>query len=170
MLNGNLSLGNAVGGDLYVGGNWTRAASGSAFGTNSREVRFNGLSDQSISNTGGETFAYLTVDNSAGKVLTLNDNVTVANNLTINGGSALSLSNEKSLNVTGDFTINSTSNGTGTFVDNGTTVVSGATKVNQYLSSYRSWYMSSPVSGAVTPSDNNSAAPALLKWYDRNQR
>ena len=169
VLNGNLSLGNAVGGDLYVGGNWTRAASGSAFGTNSREVRFNGLSDQSISNTGGETFAYLTVDNSAGKVLTLNDNVTVANNLTINGGSALSLSNEKSLNVTGDFTINSTSNGTGTFVDNGTTVVSGATKVNQYLSSYRSWYMSSPVSGAVTPSDNNSAAPALLKWYDETK-
>jgi len=100
-LNGNLSLGNAVGGDLYVGGNWSRAASGSAFSPNSREVRFNGTGSQGISNTGGETFDYLTINKASG-TLTANTGITVNNDLGLtgafaDGGSIISVSG----NITG---------------------------------------------------------------------
>lgn len=148
-LAGNLSLGNAVGGDLYVGGNWTRTAG--SFSPNSREVRFNGTSGQSINNASDETFAWLTIANTAGNTVTMNDNVTVSNNLEIGATSALTLVSEKSLSVNGNFTIKSTSAGTGTFISNGTTTISGTTTTEQYLAHTRNWYVSSPLSAAVVP-------------------
>jgi hypothetical protein len=81
--NGPISLGDAIGGDLYVGGSWTRASTGAAFVTHSRAVFFNGSNSQTITNTGGETFDYLTISNTSG-------GVSLASNLTVN--SALNLS------------------------------------------------------------------------------
>lgn len=75
VINGNLSLSDAAGGDIKVGGNWSRAASGSAFTPKSRAVYFNAASgNQTISRTGGEIFDYLVVEKTSGN-LVLNDNV-----------------------------------------------------------------------------------------------
>jgi len=73
-------------------------------------------------------------------------------NITIERGGKVTLNDGYSLTVN-DFNINSDASGTGTFVDMNTTnahglTVNGATNVQQYLSSSRNWYMSSPVSGA----------------------
>ncbi|HNP55292.1 MAG TPA: hypothetical protein PKK69_11750, partial [Ferruginibacter sp.] len=65
------ALSTVANGNLYIKGNWTRAAGGT-FTHNNRLVRFNGTSgNQTITVTGGgtETFAYLAIDKSAGQIL-----------------------------------------------------------------------------------------------------
>lgn len=96
-----LALSNTSGGDLRIGGSWNRA-SGGTFAPNGRQVSFNGSSSQTITASGGETFAYLDIDNSAGVALAsdvtvtnalslTNGNVTLgSNNLTISSGNAIS--------------------------------------------------------------------------------
>ena len=78
------------------------------------------------------------------------------NNLTIAGGGKVTLNDTKSLTLTGNFAINShPTNGTGTFVDYNATgglTVSGTKTVDQYLGTTRNWYLSTPLSAAVTPS------------------
>lgn len=76
--------------------------------------------------------------------LTLDQDATV-NTLAVNSGATLTNSS-KNLTVS-TFNINSDANGTGSFVDNGSTTVTGTANVNQYLT-YRTWYMSSPVANA----------------------
>jgi len=90
--------------------------------------------------------------------LTIDQDATV-NNLTINSGAKLTLNTGRTLTAT-TFNINSDASGTGTFIDNGTTTISGTATVNQNLSSYRTWYLSSPVSSA-TPSGMDR-----IKYYD----
>ena len=81
-LAGSLSLGDAIGGDLNVGGNWIN--NGGAFYPNSRAVTFNGAAAQSIGGSAATTFAYLTINNGAG--VTLNQAATVNNQLTLTSG------------------------------------------------------------------------------------
>jgi hypothetical protein len=83
VLNGNLSLGDAAGGNLNLGGDWTQN-SGANFYSNNRTVTFNGSSAQAIGGTAATTFAYLTVNNSNG--VTLGQNVTVNHTLTFTSG------------------------------------------------------------------------------------
>lgn len=71
---GTLTL-NASSGDLYVAGNWTNAGT---FTPNNRAVFFNGTGNQTITKSGGETFAYLTVNKTSGTLV-------LANNVTVNG-------------------------------------------------------------------------------------
>lgn len=110
-LAGNISLGDAIGGDLYVGGNWTKAAT-STFNPNNRAVFFNGTAGQTI--TGVTTFAYLTINNAAGVTLANNivnnfaldftlGRITLgANNLTIaNGGSIVNADTGKYIVTSG---------------------------------------------------------------------
>ncbi len=76
--NGNLSLGNAVGGDLFVAGAWSKGTG--TFTPNGRQVTFNGSSDQSL--TGATNFDYLKVDKSGGSVvLGTSSSITVSANL-----------------------------------------------------------------------------------------
>ncbi len=63
LINGNLSLGNEIGGDIIVKGNWTRG-SGSTFAPNNRAVMFTGTANQTINTFGGELFDYVILDNS----------------------------------------------------------------------------------------------------------
>ena len=86
------------------------------------------------------------------------------NSLTVNAGGKLTLNsgitfNVNTLNLNSDATI-----GTGTFVDNGGTLTAGTTNVQQYLTSGRNWYISSPVSGATSNVFN--AASNVLYSYD----
>lgn len=96
VLNGNLSLGNAEGGNITVGGNWTQAAS-ATFSPKGRRVIFNGTAAQTITKTGGGTLDFdrleiqktnttnVSLSNSAGNLTSLNLNGTYLNALAIIG-------------------------------------------------------------------------------------
>ncbi len=88
-VNGNLSLGDAVGGDLHLAGNWIN--NGGTINMNGRAVEFNGSSVQDIGGTAATTFAYLTINNAAG--VTLSRNATVSNVLALTNGEVSTGSN-----------------------------------------------------------------------------
>ncbi|MBK7094712.1 MAG: putative metal-binding motif-containing protein [Saprospiraceae bacterium] len=79
-IRGTLSLGNQVGGDLAVKRNWTKTGT---LNPNNRTVYFTGSTDQTI--TGATTFDYLNLNKSSGN-LVLNNNITVAQTLTLTNG------------------------------------------------------------------------------------
>lgn len=85
-----LTLGTVANGDLNIGGNWTRAATGT-FTNNARLVNFNGTgSTQTITVTGGgtETFGYLTISKPVGFPNLVMAGVPNATNITLNGNPA----------------------------------------------------------------------------------
>ncbi|HRI20813.1 MAG TPA: hypothetical protein PLA68_07655, partial [Panacibacter sp.] len=89
-IDGNLSLGDAIGGDLNVGGNWTQA-SGVTPNFNNRAVFFNGAGTQTITNNSGtQTFAYLGINKTSGN-LTLSSSIATSINLATTSGDVLQL-------------------------------------------------------------------------------
>jgi CSLREA domain-containing protein len=109
--NGALTLSTAAGGDIQVGGNWTRA-SAATFTPNARAVIFNGGGNQLVTVTGNgtETFNYLIVNKSAGSLLpnniagSLTDvivNATIGDALQILGAGGVSLS-ARTFTMSGD--------------------------------------------------------------------
>lgn len=107
---------------------------------------------------------------STGGTLTI-DAPTTLSSLTIKQGGKVTNNSGKSLTTT-NFTINSDATGTGTYVDNGTTTVTGIVKVNQRFtgltgSSTRPWwYVSSPVSGATAAVFNVAGLKNKMTSYD----
>jgi hypothetical protein len=97
LLNGNLSLGNASGGDIKVGGNWTRN-SGSTLNTNNRAIFFNGSGTSIISGNGGETFPYM-VNEKTGGSIQLGSNLTLT---APNVGNALTHKSTASIDLNGN--------------------------------------------------------------------
>ena len=98
------------------------------------------------------------------------------NSVTLSPGAKLTLSSG-TLTATNGITLQSSTSGTATFVDNNNTSpqsVSGT--VEQHLASARSWYLSSPIAGATIPSgqtyysydetgsNTGFVAPASLYW------
>ena len=92
-------------------------------------------------------------------LLTFNSATTTIKNITVAAGGKVTLDSGNKLNVTNITFQSDATNGTGTYVDNGTTNIITAS-VQQYLTSGRNWYISSPVSGACgnvvlgTPGNN----------------
>jgi len=89
----------------------------------------------------------------------------IVNNLTINAGSKLTTSGTitaTTINILSDGT-----NGTGTLKDGGV-LTSTNSNVQQYLTTGRNWYISSPVSAATSAVFNAAAASNINKlyWYD----
>lgn len=91
--------------------------------------------------------------------------------LTVNAGKQFSLASG-TLSVGGNLTLKSDiTNGTATFIDNdgndntGTLVVTGQTYVEQYLTSGRNWYISSPVTGA-TSNVMTASSTKPMYWYN----
>jgi len=123
------------------------------------------ISDGGIINNGTYTNGTETVTISGTTAGSISGtSTTTINNLTINPGAKLNLDAATSLNAT-IFTIKSDINGTGTFINNGTTVF-GTTNVEQFLTGSggatpngRGYYISSPVatatSGVFTASGGN---------------
>ena len=118
-LNGSLSLGDVIGGDLHVKGNWIKDAA-ATFNPNNRAVIFNGTTaDQTI--TGATTFGYLVLNKSTGNLLLAN-NVSCNNGLTLTSGKIVLgandltlLSNAPSSLSAGSSTSYVVTNGTGLF-------------------------------------------------------
>ena len=83
-LAGNLSLGGVFGSDLHLKGDWTHTTG--TFSSNTRAVEFSGASgNQTITNAGGETFDYLTINKASGSVILAN-NVVVSSLLILTNG------------------------------------------------------------------------------------
>ena len=99
ILNGNMSLGNAIGGDLNVGGNWSRGASANLY-PNDRAVFFNGTGTQTISHTGGEVFDYLGVNKASG-TLSSADSIVVNKSLFLTSGKLTLGANNLIIGATG---------------------------------------------------------------------
>jgi hypothetical protein len=97
--------------------------------------------------------------------LTIDQNVTIAN-LIIYPDSKLTINSSKTVTITGNLNLKSGA----TIVDNGSLIINGTTKVEQYLSGSnngnpngRFWYVSSPVTGAT--SNSFDAAGINKVWY-----
>ena len=85
------------------------------------------------------------------------------NSIVVNPNGQVSLGSGKTLNV-GTLTLQSSASGTATLVDNGGTLNATTTHVEQYLTTGRNWYISSPV--AAAPSSVVSASVTYpLYWY-----
>ncbi|MEI8272611.1 MAG: LamG-like jellyroll fold domain-containing protein [Paludibacter sp.] len=106
---------------------------------------------------------------SFGGTLTINTSSSV-NNITVEAGGKLTLASGKSLTVLGALTLQSNAvNGTATFLDNGGTLTAGTTNVQQYLTTGRNWYISSPVSGAYSSVFNTVADANTNKLYSYDE-
>jgi len=82
----------------------------------------------------------------SGVIMTISSANAICKSLTINPGGELTLNAGKNLTAA-TFNINSDATGTGTFLDNGTTTITTA-NVQQYLTTGRNWYLSSPMTTA----------------------
>lgn len=91
---------------------------------------------------------WATASNWIGGVPTSATNVTIPSGKTV-VISATTQASCNNLTVSGSLTIASTSSGTGTIITNGTVSGTGTTNVEQYLTSGRNWYISSPLSAAT---------------------
>ena len=96
----------------------------------------------------------------SGAELTVNTNTSIQDLIVAPGGK-LTVGDGNIL-TTNTLNLNSDATGTATFVDNGTTNVTTA-NVQQYLTSGRNWYVSSPITGATTA--NLSTAGSIV-YYD----
>ncbi|UEG49488.1 T9SS type A sorting domain-containing protein [Ferruginibacter lapsinanis] len=147
-----LTLGSVSGGDIYVGGSWTRSSNGS-FVHNDREVVFNGATTPvTLTASGGEDFAYVELNKTAiDKTLTLASHVRVATRVKFTRGTLDLATNGKY------FTLLSTATktaqvGVSSSANTAFNLGSGQTGqfiIQRYVPAKRAWrLMSPPVSGA----------------------
>lgn len=143
-----LILGSLFGGDIIVGGNWTRTAATSTFTHNTRAVTFNGASSSTVSvlgvGTQTETFAYLIINKSSG-VSVIQAAVPNSTNITVNG-----------------------SGGSNTLQ-----MVSGDLDLNQQTFNFTSWFNLSQndlgidgTSGNLTRNINSTGGPGVFAVYN----
>ncbi|MBL0014155.1 MAG: T9SS sorting signal type C domain-containing protein [Flavobacterium sp.] len=78
-----LTLSSAIGGDIYLSGNWDTKTNGS-YASNSRTVFFQGTGTSTVTTIGAATFDYLFVNKTSGGTVSLANDMTVNNNLTLN--------------------------------------------------------------------------------------
>ena len=107
----------------------------------------------------------------SGGILTINI-PKAFNSLTVAPGARLTLNSEKTLNVAGALTLQSSASGTATFVDENTTseLTLGSSTVQQYVGSSRNWYMSSPVSGAAALPTVDSGTLTFYSYPENDSR
>jgi len=99
-----------------------------------------------------------------GGVLTINQSTTI-NNIIVESGGQLTNASNQTLTATA-LNLHSDANGTGTYVDNGTSAITTA-NVQQYLTSGRNWYVSSPIGAATTGSLNS--ATTIFNWDEPSE-
>ncbi len=108
------------------------------------------------------TFEAISINISNGHTVTITGNAT-ASTLTINPGAHLTLNSGQTLTANIFTIINDFTNGTGTYVTNGTTNAT-ITHVKQQLTTARNWYISSPVTNATVSSINNATGSYLVSY------
>ncbi len=117
-----LALSTVSGGDIVINGNWNRQGT---FNANSRQVEFNGATDNTITGNGGINIPFLLINKSAGNRVTLQDDFTITNRIILTQG-ILDLSTKKLTYSGSTFT---RTNGT-IEAGSGTVEFTGSTAVN----------------------------------------
>lgn len=85
-IDGTLTLPTVVGGDIYIGGNWNRSATG-VFNPNDRAVFFNGSANATITASGGQLFPYIYLTkNALSNTLTLLDDISISKEFGVTSG------------------------------------------------------------------------------------
>jgi len=103
-----------------------------------------------INATAAPTSAAKSIRVLKGHELTVDENSEVAE-IIVRAGGKLTVPVEKSLELSGKIYLESNeTDGTATFVNNGTATITGDAVVKQYLSAGRNWYFSSPISNATS--------------------
>jgi hypothetical protein len=121
------------------------------------------LSKLAISANASISASGLTDNELAGTEITVNageytvDATKTVNVINVQPGAKLTLNNGSALNAS-VIKIQSTSSGTGTFVDKNTVGTTVAGTVQQYLTSGRNWYIATPVSNATTASLSSTSS------------
>lgn len=96
----------------------------------------------------------------------------IVNNISINSDGKLTLDENQTLRVSGNFNIFSDiENNTGTFVDknsDGGVTINGQVNVQQYLTGGRNWYISSPVENASTGIIIDKSGNSLYEYNENN--
>lgn len=122
-----LTLSTALGGDIKVGGNWTRAGT---FTPNGRAVTFNGAGTQTVARgaAGSEAFDYLVIDKAGGN-LTLSSSP--ATGVLVNGaaGNVLEILNSGGIDLNGQ-TLVLQNNGGNVLASGGARTVTGGSGSN----------------------------------------
>ena len=78
-----LTLSSAIGGDIYLSGNWDTKTNGS-YASNTRAVFFQGAGTSTVTTIGAATFDFLFINKTSGGTVSLANDMTVNNNLTLN--------------------------------------------------------------------------------------
>lgn len=78
-----LTLSSAIGGDIYLNGNWDTKTNGS-YASNTRAVFFEGAGTSTVTTIGAATFDYLFINKTSGGTVSLANDMTVNFNLTLN--------------------------------------------------------------------------------------
>lgn len=110
---------------------------------------------------GAETFFNLSINKSNAQTIT-NGDIDISNNLIIEPGAWFTNETGNTLNVTNNILIKADATGMGSYLDKGTTNVTGISTVQQYITSERWHLVSTPVAGATI----NTYFDIYLKEYD----
>jgi hypothetical protein len=78
-----LTLSSAIGGDIYLSGNWDTKTNGVSV-SNTRAVFFQGTGTSTVTTIGAASFDYLFINKTSGGIVSLANDMTVNNNLTLN--------------------------------------------------------------------------------------
>ena len=122
-----------------------------------------------ISATSLPTVAAASVTILNGHTISVNSNLNLLS-LTLNSGSTMTVNSTNKLTVANSMTNNGTLNllsdasGTATILTPATISGSGTSNVQQYLTSSRNWYVSSPVTGATSAALD--ASNSIVYWYN----
>ena len=157
----------AIKGNVYIQSpTAVELSSGGLTGT----LSLNGSSQQTISSDAASGYSIdgLTVSNAAGVLV--NSDLSAAN-ITVSPSSVLNVAVEEQLTVSsvltnnGTLNLNSGPSGTATILT-GSVSGSGTANVQQYLTTGRNWYISSPVTGATSATFSVTNPANKLFWYD----
>ncbi len=126
-IDGALTLSTAAGGDIRVGGTWTRAGT---FTPNGRAVTFNGAGTQTVARAvaGSEVFDYLVIDKASGN-LTLSSSPATGVLMNGSAGNVLQILNSGGLDLNGRSLVLQ-NNGGNVLVSGGVRTVTGAAGSN----------------------------------------
>ena len=97
----------------------------------------------------GQTFFDL-VDNKSAAEVIANGNILLLNDLTVRPGAYFTNATGNTINIQGNLLLEGTSSGKASYIDNGTTNVTGTTIMESYYTDNRWHFISSPVSNAVS--------------------
>ncbi|MGC9152081.1 MAG: hypothetical protein ACP5F6_10045, partial [Microbacter sp.] len=174
LINGGTLVLNSNNPNLTIQGNWTISSGG--FTPNSGTVTLSGASNDTLNVTTGINMGTLVIAKTSPAKAVLASNA-AANALTINSGATFEVRPGMALSVnsanatfTNNGTLNLLSDATGTAVmlTPATINGSGTANVQQYLSSARNWYVSSPVSGATLPYAGYSYNEPGASWTSQS--